>query len=142
MKTEITEKPRGWKKMNIVLWVAQIILAVIFTVVGFIKISTPMIDLAKEMPWVVEFSGAAVFLIGTAELAGSLGLILPSALKFKPQLTVLASYCLSVLMIVAGGFHMSRGEYAMTVWNFILALLAYCIAWGRSKKAVIEHSIY
>jgi putative oxidoreductase len=141
MKTEMTQKPSASKPLNTVLWVAQIVLAAIFSVVGFIKISTPMVDLASQMPWVVQFSGEAVFLIGTAELAGSFGLILPSALKFKPQLTVIASYCLSVLMITAGGFHISRGEYAITVWNFVLALFLYCVAWGRSKKAVIEHSI-
>jgi putative oxidoreductase len=141
MKTEITEKPRGSKTMSTTLWVAQVTLAAIFSFVGFIKISTPMVDLAAEMPWVVEFSGTAVFLIGTAEFLASIGLILPSALKFKPKLTVLASYCLSVLMIIAGGFHISRGEYAVTVWNFSLAALSYFVAWGRSKKAVIEHSI-
>jgi putative oxidoreductase len=140
MTTELT--PKRWPLIHVVLWIVQIILAAIFSVVGFIKISTPMVDLAREMPWVAEFSGTTVFLIGTAEFVGSLGLILPSALRFKPQLTVLASYCLCILMVTAGGFHISRGEYAVTLWNFILAVLSYFIAWGRSKKAVIEHSIY
>jgi putative oxidoreductase len=141
MITEENEKKNRWAATNAALWAAQIILAGIFTVVGFIKISTPMVDLAREMPWVSEFSGTAVFLIGSAEFVGSIGLILPSALKFKPKLTVLASYCLCVLMIIAGGFHISRKEYYITVLNLILAALSYFIAWGRSKKAVIEHSI-
>jgi putative oxidoreductase len=138
MTPELT--PKRWRLIHIALWTVQIILAAIFSIVGFEKISTPMVDLAGEMPWVTEFSGGAVFLIGTAEFIGSIGLILPSALKFKPQLTVLASYCLCTLMIIAGGFHISRAEYAVTLWNFILAILSCFIAWGRSKKAVIEHS--
>lgn len=139
MTTDLT--PKRWPLIHVVLWIVQIILAAIFSVVGFIKISTPMVNLAREMPWVVEFSGTAIFLIGCAEFAGSIGLILPSMLKFKPKLTVLASYCLCILMILAGGFHISKKEYAITVLNFILAALSYFIAWGRSKKAVIEHSI-
>jgi putative oxidoreductase len=94
MTPELSGKTKRWAAANAALWVAQIILAVIFSVVGFIKISTPMVDLASQMPWVADFSGTAVFLIGSAEFVGSIGLILPSALKFKPKLTVLASYCL------------------------------------------------
>ncbi|HYC83864.1 MAG TPA: DoxX family protein [Chryseosolibacter sp.] len=142
MKTEVTERSGGWRTMNIALWVAQIILAGIFSVVGFIKMSTPMVNLARRVPWIAEFSGTTVFLIGCAETAASLGLILPSMLKFMPKLTVLASYCLCIMMIVAAGFHIAKTAYAVSILNFILAALAYFIAWGRSKKAVIEHSIY
>jgi putative oxidoreductase len=140
MINELT--PKRWLSIHAALWIVQIILAAVFTITGFIKISTPMVDLAREMPWVVEFSGASIFLIGCAELVGAIGLILPSMLKFKPKLTVLASYCLCVLMIMAGGFHILKKEYTVTVLNLVLAALSYFIAWGRSKKAVIEHSIY
>ena len=75
--------------------------------------------------------------IGAAELAGALGLLLPSLTRIQPRLTVLAALGLIVVMVLASAFHLSRGEGAMLPMNLALAAVAAFIAWGRSKAAPI-----
>jgi hypothetical protein len=80
---------------------------------------------------------AFVRFIGLSELLGGLGLILPAALRIKPVLTPWAAVGLAVVMVLASGFHVSRGESSVIGMNFILAAVAVFIAWGRFKKAPI-----
>ena len=89
------------------------------------------------MPWVAQVPAGLIKFIGASELLGGLGLVIPSALRIMPQLTVLAARGLALVMILALAFHVSRGEYSAIVTNIILASVALFISWGRSMKAVI-----
>jgi len=126
------------KVLNVILWIAQLLLAGMFLMAGFMKLTTPVDQLAAAMPFVAAVPEALVKFIGVSEVAGALGLLLPSLLRIKPQLTVLAARALILVMILALAFHVSRGEYAAIVTNIILASVALFISWGRSKKAVLH----
>lgn len=125
------------KGLNIALWVAQALIAVAFCMIGFIKLTTPIADLSQMMAWTGEYPEGFVRIIGLIDIAGGLGMLLPSLTRILPRLTVIAAMAATVLQVLAIGFHISRGEGAMTPLNFILLALILFILWGRSKKAPI-----
>lgn len=120
------------------LWVAQILLAVAFGAAGAMKLTQPLADLAGTMAWTAAVPGALVRFIGAAELAGALGLVLPSLTRIQPRLTALAALGLVVVMALATAFHLSRGEGEMVAPNLVLGALAAFVAWGRGKAAPIS----
>jgi putative oxidoreductase len=133
MTTKIGKKPKVW---NASLWVAQILLAGMFLMVGIMKTFTPIEELSKLVPLAAEMP-AFVRFIGVSELAGAIGLILPAALRIQPQLTTLAAGALAVVMVLAMIFHISKGEYSAIGTNIVLGILASFIVFGRVNKAPI-----
>lgn len=125
------------KAINIALWIAQGLLAVMFIMAGIMKTTQPIEALAESLPWVTSTPLGLVRFIGISELLGGLGLLIPSIFRFKPFLTVWAALGLALVMVLAGGFHASRGEFPNIGMNVMLIGLALFIAWGRSKKALI-----
>src|SRR5260221_14064860 len=109
-----------------------------FLMAGFMNLTTPVDHLAAALPFVDAVPEGLVKFIGLSEFAGALGLLLPSLLRIKPQLTVLAARALILVMILALAFHVSRGEFSAIGTNLVLGSIAFIISWGRSKKAVIH----
>ena len=126
------------KKWNISLWVLQILLAVLFGMGGLTKLTTPIDELSAQMSWVPLYSEEMVRFIGAAEVAGALGLILPSALRILPVLSPIAALGLATVMVLAARVHYTLGELPLISVNAVLASLALLIAWGRLKKAKIS----
>lgn len=123
--------------MNIATWIVQGLLALAFFFAGASKLFTPLDALAASegMGWVSDVPGWMTKLAGLAEILGALGLILPSALRIRPELTVYAGYGLALVMIFAVILHVSRGE--PFVAPLILGALAGFVSWSRSKKVPI-----
>ncbi|MFT3712139.1 MAG: DoxX family protein [Archangium sp.] len=134
MSTETTQPSKG---LNIALWIVQVLLALAFGMAGLMKSTAPIEELAKQMVWPGAVPPALVRFIGVSELLGGIGLLLPSLTRIQPKLTALAAAGLVVVMILAAGFHVSRGEYGGLVPNFVMGGLAAFVAWGRFKKAPI-----
>ncbi len=131
------ENKTSSKAVHITLWVAQVLLAAIFIMSGFMKASTPVEQLSAMIPWASDVPLALVRFIGTVELLGGIGLLLPSLLRIKPMLTVLASAGLAIIMFLAIPFHVSRGETQMIGVNALFMLIALFVVWGRWKKVPI-----
>ena len=125
------------KALHIALWVAQVLLAAMFLMSGFMKLAQPIDQLSQMLPWASQVPEALVRFIGLSEVLGGVGLILPSLLRIKPQLTAWAAIGIAVIMLFATYFHISRGETGAIGMNIFLALLAAFVAWGRFKKAPI-----
>ncbi|MFI0449212.1 DoxX family protein [Actinomadura sp. 6N118] len=117
--------------MNVSLWVLQVLLAAMFAMAGVMKSTQPIPKLAGSLPYVKDLPVGTVRLIGVAELAAALGLILPAATGIATILTPLAATGLVVTMVLAAGFHARRGEYSAIAFNAVLLLLAAVVAWGR-----------
>jgi hypothetical protein len=124
--------------MHIALWVVQILLAALFVMTGAMKASMPLHEVAKTMRWVPDVPVGLVRFIGLTELAGAIGLILPSTTKILPKLTPLAAVGRGVVVLLGAILHFTRGEGALTPLNFILAAMAGFVAWGRTQKAPIS----
>lgn len=117
--------------MNVALWVAQIVLALAFLAAGLMKVSQPKDKLQASLPWTSDFSQGTVRLIGTAEVLGALGLILPAVTGIAPILTPVAATALAVVMVLAAIVHARRKEPQAIGANVVLLLIALFIAWGR-----------
>ncbi len=130
----MTNGPTRINVLNILLWIAQGLLAASFIWAGSMKLFSSPEKLAALWPWTAD-NTSLVKLTGVLDLLAGIGLILPGLLRTKPQLTVYAAYGTILLMIAASIFHLSRGEGAQIGANIFFLVLAVFIAWGRSKKA-------
>ena len=54
--------------MSILLWVLQILLAVMFVLAGAMKAFQPYDTMARRMPWVEDYSPGTVRAIGALEI--------------------------------------------------------------------------
>jgi uncharacterized membrane protein YphA (DoxX/SURF4 family) len=117
--------------MNIVLWVVQILLALVFAMAGIMKVSQPFEKLAQNMEWVKNVGLRGVRLIGILEILGAIGLILPAVTGILPWLTPVAAIGLALTMIGAMITHGRRGEFPNMGFNLVLLLLAVFIVYGR-----------
>ncbi|HMD89930.1 MAG TPA: DoxX family protein, partial [Anaerolineaceae bacterium] len=64
--------------MNIALWILQSFLALIFLITGGMKLARSKEQLAVSMHWVDGVSPHTIKAIGSVEILGALGLILPA----------------------------------------------------------------
>jgi DoxX-like family len=70
--------------------------------------------------------------IGTLEILGGIGLVLPAATGILPWLTPTATVCAAAVMTLAAIFHARRSGEAMNiVSNLFLCAIALLIAFGR-----------
>ncbi len=106
--------------MNVVLWIIAGLLAAAFGAAGLMKLTSPKEKLAASgMGWTEDYSAGQVKTIGTLEVLGAIGLILPAALG------------LVLMMIGAAVTHARRKENPMIGVNVVLLILAAVVAWGR-----------
>lgn len=125
------------KPMHITLWVIQILLGLMFLMAGFMKLTQPIEQLIQSLPWAADMPIGLVRFIGFSEVLGGFGLILPTALRIQPHLTVYAAYGIVLIMLMASALHVTRGEWSNVAINACISMMAVFIAWGRSQKAVI-----
>jgi uncharacterized membrane protein YphA (DoxX/SURF4 family) len=117
--------------MGIALWIVQVLLAAAFVVSGATKLSQPKEKLLKKWAWVEDFSQPTVRIIGTLEVLGAIGIVLPALTGILPWLTPLAALGLVLTMIGAALTHLRRAEYGGIVVNAVVLILAAFVASGR-----------
>jgi uncharacterized membrane protein YphA (DoxX/SURF4 family) len=139
MSTIAHERPatQPHKRLHHGLWIAQVLLAVAFAGAGVMKLTISPADLARSMPAGLSLPVALIRFIGVAEVAGALGLILPSLTRILPVLTSVAAGGLALVMLLAGILHASRGEIASLPTVIVLGALAVFVVWGRGFRAPI-----
>lgn len=128
---------RPSKGLHYGLWAAQVLAGLAFVMAGLMKTTTPIADLAAKMSWVTHTPEGLVRFIGASELLGGLGLVLPAATRIKPILTPVAAAALTLVMVLAAGFHLYLGEPERMPASIVLGLISVFIAWGRFSKAPI-----
>ena len=120
--------------LRIGLWVAQVALAIVFALAGWMKVSTPTAALTKMMP---GFPLAFLRFIGIAELAGAVGIILPALTRIAPKLTPLAASGFVIVTASAAVFHLAHRQFSEVAVVVVLGAVALFVAWGRFKLAPI-----
>jgi hypothetical protein len=115
--------------MTIALWIAQGFAALVFLATGGLKLVAPKEKLIGRMHWAATWPPGRIKLLGLAEVAGAIGLVLPAALHIAPALTPIAAVCLAVLMLGAALTH--RRLHESFVPALVLALVCVAIAAGR-----------
>ena len=92
--------------MNTALWIAQAFVAIVVTLTGTAKLFLAREQLAVRMQWAATWPRGRIKLLGLAEVAGAVGLVLPIATGIARVLTPFAALCVAVLM--AGAIHTHR----------------------------------
>lgn len=135
--SRLSSTPAASKTLRISQWIAQILLAFVFCAAGITKLITPIAALSQMMPWTGQYSESFVRIIGLIDIAGGLGMLLPSLTRILPRLGVLATAASIVLQLFAITFHASRGELSALPLNFVLLPLCVFVLWGRGKRVPI-----
>jgi len=119
--------------MNIVLWIVQGLLAALYLMAGSMKAFQPSkVRENPQMTWALGKADHYIRFIGTAELLGALGLILPLATGILPWLTVFAAVGLTIIQLLAiFQEHLPKKEYNVIPVNIVLLALAVFVIVGR-----------
>jgi uncharacterized membrane protein YphA (DoxX/SURF4 family) len=88
--------PSNNKAANVLLWTAQVLLALLFLFAGVAKLAMPAAVLTQRSGLPIGF----LRFIALAEISGALGLVLPGLLRIRRDLTPLAA--LGLIVIMAG----------------------------------------
>ena len=126
--------------MNILLWIIQILLALLFLFAGGSKLWMSMADMQKmASPDQIQLPEFFIRFIGVVEVLGALGLVLPGLFRIRKGLTPLAAIGLAIIMagaviitIAGGGPPVTR--IAMAITPLIVGLLCAFVAYGRGVK--------
>jgi uncharacterized membrane protein YphA (DoxX/SURF4 family) len=116
--------------MNTLLWVLQILAALMYGASGVMKVF--LFDKVSEgVPSFGALPREAWMALGILELVCTVGLILPAALRWHPGLTVAAATVLAIETLVFIGVHVKYHEIAPIIMSGVLGLLMAFIAYGR-----------
>ena len=116
--------------MNSVLWTVQSILALLFLLIGGLKVVLPLNTLQRIMPLAKRIP-TAMRLIGISELLGVIGLLAPGLTGIQPWLTVAAALGLSTILIGALVVHTRAREFSSLGLPVLMLLLALFVVVGR-----------
>ena len=120
--------------METIIWIAQGLLAAAFLASGstkLVKSHAQLAEMGDNMKWVEDFGPRHIKGIGTVEVLGAIGLILPAALDIAPVLTPIAATGLGLTMLGAAATHLRRGELQVLPVNAVLLALATFVAIER-----------
>src|SRR5262245_35569366 len=116
--------------MNTLLWVLQVLGALVYAASGVMKVF--MFDkISHDVPSFGALPRQAWTALGILELVCVVGLIVPSALPWRPSLTVAAAALLAIESLVFIGVHVKYREIPPIVMSGVLGLLMAFIAYGR-----------
>ena len=122
--------------MNILLWVLQVLAALLYGSSGVMKVFM-FEKISQDVPSFGALPRNAWTALGILELVCLVGLIVPDALHWQPQLTIVAATVLAVESLVFVGVHVKYREISPTILSGVLGLLMAFIAYGRMVLAPI-----
>ncbi|MEU7973573.1 DoxX family protein [Micromonospora sp. NPDC049089] len=116
--------------MEIAYWIVGGLLALFYLYSGGMKVVRSQAQLAPMMAWAgTAVPMAGVRAIGLLEVLGGVGLILPPLTGIAPVLAVAAAAGLTILQVLAAGFHLSRGERKDVWLNLVLVVVGAIVTW-------------
>ena len=117
--------------MNPALWIIAGLTAAAFLFSGVFKLALPHEKYVASQAWAGDAPRWAPHVIGTLEVLGAIGLILPAVIGVAPVLVPLAATGLALVMVGAVVMHVRRGEFPALAPSVVLLILAAVVAWGR-----------
>jgi uncharacterized membrane protein YphA (DoxX/SURF4 family) len=124
------KKPRGEDTMNILLWVLQVLAAILYGASGVMKVF--MFDSVSEgVPSFGALPREGWMALGILELVCTVGLIVPGAVRWQPALTVVAATVLAIESLVFIGVHVKYREITPIILSGVLGVVMAFIAYGR-----------
>lgn len=114
--------------MNIVYWIVAGLLALFYLYGGTLKVIHSPDRLRPMMAWVDRISLPALRTLGTIEVLGATGLVLPPLTGVMPSLAVAAAIGFVLLQIGAIVVHLTGGDRRIAL-NVALATAAAVTIW-------------
>lgn len=112
------------------LWILQCFVALFFIgASGAPKLALP----ADALPMPIPLPQAFVWFIGTCEVLGGLGLLIP-------RLTALSASCLTLLTVCAATYQLIGDQPVNAVFALVIGVLAGLIAYGRMRPTHAEQT--
>lgn len=118
--------------MNVVLWIAQILLAVVFMASGVLKLTQSKDALLERMPTLAPWRPITIKAIGLAEVLGAIGIVVPGLIGVAPELVPWAALGLGCVAIGAAVAHAEQRDYKVLPVHAVLLVLAVTVMAGRS----------
>lgn len=116
--------------MNVALWVLQVLTALVYASSGVMKVFM----FEKISQGIASFGAlprAAWTAMGILELACVVGLTVPAALHWRPQLTGWAAALLALESLVFIWVHVKCHETPPLIMSAVLGLIMVFVAYGR-----------
>ena len=118
--------------MNLALWIATGLLAVVALAGGISKTFLPKEKLdAHPESWTGGASKGFVKTLGVLELLAAVGLVLPAVIDIAPEMVPVTAVCWALLMVGATITHVRLGQVKLSMLTSVYLALAVLIAWGR-----------
>lgn len=122
--------------MDIALWFAQILLAIVYGMAGLIEVFQTE-KLRERVMWARAESSGSLRLVGVCELLGAASMILPLLTSVLFWLVPLAAMGLALVQLLAIlTVHLPRNEYNILPLNVILLALSIFVTFGRWELIV------
>jgi putative oxidoreductase len=120
--------------VNILLWLLQVLLAVVFLAHGVMMLNPPpeiAVQMNASLPrWFSLF-------IGVAEVLAAVGLTLPGLTRVMPWLISWAAAGIMIVMISATIYHIARSENSSAAVTLALLIMATFVAYARWRMLPI-----
>lgn len=116
--------------MNKVLWVLQILLALAFLAHGLMLLFPPA-SIVDQMN--ASMSREFQVFVGVAEVLAAVGLTLPGLTGIQPWWTQWAALGITIVMISATVFHLTRNEISSAATTLVLLIMAVYVGYMRWK---------
>lgn len=115
-------------RTNVVLWVLQVLMALLFLWAGGTKVlADPMqVQGFKDL----GLGLAGLYIVGVLEIAGAVGLLLPGVMGFAATCTVPLMIGATIATLAMGGVS------AVVVVPLVTLLVVAYIAWSRRENTV------
>jgi uncharacterized membrane protein YphA (DoxX/SURF4 family) len=120
--------------MNILLWVLQVLAALLYVSSGVMKVF--LFDkVSKDVPSFGALPRPVWTALGILELLGTMALILPGVLHSHTSLTIAAAIVLCVESLLFVWVHMKYSEKTPIIMSAVLGIIMAFIAYGRFALA-------
>jgi len=116
--------------MNILLWVLQVLAALLYGSSGIMKVFM-FEKISQDVPSFGALPREAWMALGILELVCTISLIVPAAFHWRPHLTIVAATLLAVESLVFVWVHVKYHEITPLILSGVLGLLMVFIAYGR-----------
>lgn len=116
--------------MNLLLWVLQVVLALLCISGGMYQIFK-LDELAQGVAAMRGLPQGLWKFLGAVGCVAGLGLIVPGVIRLLPIVTPMAAAIVAVQSLLISGFYLRFGDKAPLPYSLVMALLGVVICYGR-----------
>jgi uncharacterized membrane protein AbrB (regulator of aidB expression) len=117
--------------MNTVLWALQIVAALLYGPAGVLKMFLSE-KMNRDFQDVQGLSPSGWRIVGIFEVACAIGLVVPAALHWRPELTVVAAIMLAIESVAFVASRIKHEEIAASMFSVLPGVAMAFVAYGRS----------